>query len=170
MNLRGLLTTPKVIVVQRVRQRPKRESAAQFDIPLAVDGLRGATLDVFVRLNVRLIEDFSIGLRYWPQQGRPSVLVRWNGNHGPNPHPGCSDRPHVHLPGPAQLELAEVPRWPDGPPDFAFPLSEGHVALPVAWRDFLVATNIIANAKVDAAICRLYPGRGLTGDLFEPRE
>lgn len=153
------MSAPKTITVERIRKKTKAKASRDVDIPVEATLVEGR-VDLFVRMNTRIAENFSIGLRYHPPMGRSTVIFRWNGDHGRNAHEGCSNRPHVHLALPVELETLPIPTWKDGPPSLAIPLPDDGRSVVWAWKCFLVAAGIQSNAKVDAAIRRLYAEDG----------
>lgn len=61
---------------------------------LATDGTKG-TFSMFMRKNDDYPEDFSVGLRYNANDGRPEItLLRCNGKHGP--FTGAANVVHSH--------------------------------------------------------------------------
>ena len=77
-----LIQCPKQVV-----EPPKREMKAERGNKR--NGMRLHSVDdqldfsVFVRVNERFLENFSVGLRYHPKEGPSCLLLRCNGPHGP---------------------------------------------------------------------------------------
>lgn len=117
-----------------------------------------ARLIVYIRVNVDITENFSIGLRYQPNNGAPIVLVRVNGDHGPHGNPDgtrFSEGSHVHFPLPGELDhVAEPGMWKGGPPHarllgpIVIPLTEG-------WRIFTERVSIQNTDKTLAFIAKI---------------
>lgn len=98
---------------------------------------------VFVRINKRLPEHFTIGLRYQEPGMSPVVLVRVNGQHGPHPNADGTivTGPHLHYPSTQELAAQPNARWSRGP-THATGLGPEMNTLPAAWRRFAEVCNI----------------------------
>jgi hypothetical protein len=92
-----LIACPK-IVTDAARKAMRVEGAHQrADIKL--ESLDGKQFAIFVRQSTVFAENFSIGLRYVPQDGSDSVILfRCNGPHGPSGGSlSGSHHPHPHI-------------------------------------------------------------------------
>ncbi len=156
ITVEELLRWPKE-PVSPARARKKSQSAYRaWDLLLRAN-LPGQ-LFVYVRTNVDLPESFSVGLRYHPPQGAPSVLLRVNGDHGGHRNPDgtrFSSGAHVHAPTTAELAAPYQPgMWSDGPP-FATLLPTHSLPLLVAWHELITRTNISDSPDVRRAIATM---------------
>lgn len=100
-EIQDLIRTPKVIVGKTPKLGYKeKEGHRRCDLDLEATSLDSVRFKVFVRQNLRFIENFSIGLRY--KIDHPALqtitLVRYNGPHGETSrHPdGHHAQPHIH--------------------------------------------------------------------------
>lgn len=114
---------------------------------------------VFLRVNLTLPEQFSIGLVY-EEPGRSAVvLVRLNGDHGFHPNPNgtsIQDGPHLHSPTAAERLLEPPDReWANGPAH-ATQLSPDHNHLAVAWKKFSQEVTLAASEHVSAHMSKVY--------------
>lgn len=100
-DIQDLIRLPKIIVAKRPAMGHREENGQRrCDLDLRVDEPNPAAFKVFIRQNIRFIENFSIGLRYESDDRtlRTITLVRYNGPHGeisrgPDGH---YTKPHIH--------------------------------------------------------------------------
>lgn len=100
-DIRNLISLPKTIERKTpVNGYDEKDGNKRCDLRLRAKSENGESFSVFVRQNIKFIENFSIGLRYFT--GDSSVgsitLVRYNGPHGEySRHPdGHFAAPHIH--------------------------------------------------------------------------
>ena len=100
--------------------------------------IKGALIS-YIRINVELPESFSIGLRYHPKAGAPTVLLRVNGDHGPHKNPDRSrffEGSHIHEPHGIEMDLtASTVNWAEVPP-YAILLTPQILSVTEGWRIF----------------------------------
>lgn len=108
-EIQGLLERPKAIASKTPRAGYKIEGGHRR-ADLTLEGTVGgsvAAFSVFIRQNLRFIENFSVGLRYRSNlAGLGDVtLIRYNGPHGDlSIHPdGHYAKPHIHRVTAAEL-------------------------------------------------------------------
>ena len=101
-EIQDLIRTPKVIVGKTPKSGYKeKEGHRRCDLDLEATSLDSVRFKVFVRQNLRFIENFSIGLRY--KIDHPALqtitLVRYNGPPRRNQQtPGRTSRPTPYPP------------------------------------------------------------------------
>ena len=100
-DIQDLIRRPKVIVDRRPATGHREVNGhRRCDLDLRSDEPEAATFKVFIRQNIKFIENFSIGLRYetGDRSLRTVTLVRYNGPHGETSrHPdGHYGMPHIH--------------------------------------------------------------------------
>lgn len=100
-DIQELIRLPKVIVERRP-SRAYREEAGnrRCDLELRSADDERQVYPVFIRQNLRFLENFSIGLRYELNEGHLATitLVRYNGPHGERSRTsdGHYAKPHIH--------------------------------------------------------------------------
>jgi hypothetical protein len=155
-TVRELLAAPKEAVSPARTKRKAHPAYRAWDITLSVQ-MQG-TFIAWIRTNVDLPEEFSIGLRYQPLMGPSSVLLRVNGDHGRHRNPDKSmfeEGPHVHAPTEAELDgHVEPGMWQEGPP-FATVLPRLVLPLGEGWRIFAERANIVQTEELHRAVARL---------------
>ena len=108
-DIQDLIRLPKVIVGRHPAQGYREENGQRrCDLELESSDETGRAFPVFVRQNIRLPGNFSIGLRYAVNRGKLTTvtLVRYNGPHGEhgNAPDGHYALPHVHYITAAEME------------------------------------------------------------------
>ena len=101
-DIQNLIRLPKAIV-SRSPARGYREENGQRRCDLYLQASDGTALEfpAFIRQNLRLSGNFSIGLRYALNEGKPTTvtLARYNGPHGETSRApdGHYALPHIHF-------------------------------------------------------------------------
>ena len=100
-QIQHLIRLPKVIVEQRPATGYREEHGSwRCDLSLRSSEESAKTFLIFVRQHIRIVQNFSIGLRYALNMGTltPITLVRYNGPHGETSRApdGHYARPHIH--------------------------------------------------------------------------
>ena len=99
-QIQELIELPKTIVSKQPRHGYREENGTRrCDLQLRSCGQDEDTFEVFIRQNVRFIENFSIGLRYRADLPLGAItLVRYNGPHGETSRApdGHYAQPHIH--------------------------------------------------------------------------
>jgi hypothetical protein len=155
-TVRQLVEVPKRAIPPARKVNKSNKAFRAWD--LHIESKIQARIIAYVRISVDLPESFSIGLRYQPDSGAPSVLVRVNGDHGPHKNPDgtrFSEGSHIHFPLLEELYLtAEPGMWKGGPPHatllgpIVIPLTEG-------WRIFAERVNILNTDKTLGFIAKI---------------
>lgn len=156
-----LVLMPKSFVAKRrptVHDKPGHRS---LDLPLAALSEDGA-LFVYVRQNLRRVEDYSTGLRWVSPRARPQMLVRVNGPshvHGNPDGAKLVQVAHVHV---------DIPDLGQGPVEnlrWAYELEAPFTSLPEAFRLLTEVTRITPSSFVTRAVRMLAGGEQLDLDL-----
>ena len=99
-RIQELIELPKTIVSKLPRYGYREDNSnRRCDLELRSNGQDEEMFDVFIRQNVRFIENFSIGLRYRADLPLGAItLVRYNGPHGESSRAsdGHYAKPHIH--------------------------------------------------------------------------
>ena len=99
-RIQELIKLPKTIVSKRPRHGYQEENGnRRCDLELRSQGHEEDVFEIFIRQNVRFIENFSIGLRYRADSPLGTItLVRYNGPHGESSRApdGHYAKPHIH--------------------------------------------------------------------------
>jgi hypothetical protein len=150
-----LLCVPKRVRLPERVVTKSHQSHRAWDLNLDSDN--PGEFSVYVRVNVRLPESFSIGLRYRAERGPLNVILRINGDHGSHTNPDgfIMDGAHVHMPNGVQLQawLPASP-WSQGPP-FAAPLGVGFLTLVDAWEILATSTSIENTDDVRSTVVKV---------------
>ena len=142
-EIQGLLDHPKTIAGKTPRAGYKTEAGhRRADLTLeATAGSSATAFSVFIRQNLRFIENFSIGLRYRSNiAGLGDVtLVRYNGPHGemsiqPDGHYA---KPHIH-----RITAVELASGSRAPKEQHRTITDRYVTLDDALRTFFSDLNI----------------------------
>lgn len=101
-DIQDLIRLPKAISAKTpVRGYREEQGSRRCDLDLAPLSDFGWVFPVFIRQNIKFIENFSIGLRYTADQSKATTmtLVRYNGPHGESSRTadGHYAKPHIHL-------------------------------------------------------------------------
>ena len=142
-EIQGLLDRPKTIVSRSPRAGYRVEYGhRRADLTLeAANGRGAAAFAVFIRQNVRFIENFSIGLRYRSDAAGVGevTLVRYNGPHGEmSVHPdGHYAKPHIH-----RITSAELASGSRDPKERHRTITDRYSTLDTALRTFFGDLNI----------------------------
>ena len=149
LTVGDLLIAPKrVVATKLLRKNKAHPSHLEWDVDLESTVAGRFTLSV--RVNRALPESFSIVLRFAPELGPPSVLVRVNGDHGPHRDPDgkvLAGGPHLHAPTDAERALPLEPgQWPQGP-QYVDALDPSYSAPSLAWQK-MTETAAIERAPV----------------------
>lgn len=152
-----LLIAPKRVLAKHLRRKNKTHPSHlewNAELESAVIG----TFTISVRVNKVLPESFSIVLRFAPEAGAPSVLVRVNGDHGPHKDPDgkvLAGGPHIHAPTAAERALPLKPgQWPQGP-QYVEALDPSCLAPRMAWQKMTEAAAIERAPTVEAFMITL---------------
>ncbi len=100
-DLQDLLRLPKQIVEKTpVRGYRNEGGHKRCDLKLAAQDDETGIFSVFVRQSTQFIENFSLGLKFRPNDRRTQefVIIRYNGPHGEvsRHQDGHYDKPHIH--------------------------------------------------------------------------
>ena len=100
-NIQALIRLPKVIVSKSPARGYREENGSRrCDLELQTSNGSGQVFPVFIRQHIRFGQNFSIGLRYSANQGKPATvtLIRYNGFHGETSRApdGHYAQPHIH--------------------------------------------------------------------------
>ena len=100
-DIQDLVRLPKLIVARRPATDYREENGSRrCDLDLQSSRNDGRSFTVFIRQNLRLINDFTFGLRYMANEGKLTTitLVRYNGPHGDSSRApdGHYANPHIH--------------------------------------------------------------------------
>jgi hypothetical protein len=147
-TIRELIELPK-----RVRQtRPRavsHPSHKSVNVELIADA--PGTLLGIIRVNQRMIESFSCILRYDPPKGRPVLLLRVNGDHGP--HKDIVGGPHAHVHAPERLDF---PPEYGTEPDWGLIVDPDCRLLGHAWAEFCRRANVAHSEKMARLVAKLH--------------
>ncbi len=143
-----LLAATKTVIGKGRRSVLQGSARLDFRLKSGLDG----RFHAFVRVNERLSEHFSIGLRYEADFGH----LRVNGDHGAHRNPDgllITTGPHVHMfRAPARDQAPK-----DGAePKWAWPLPPDTVALNVAWRTFRDLASVTSTGDADRKVAAMY--------------
>lgn len=146
-----LLSCPKQVTVPPKKEMKVVNKSFRNEFELtSVDGAH--SFSVFLRMNCRFPENFSIGLDYHSPEGGKITLLRCNGDHGPHQNhvidnAFISGGPHVHM---ATEEALEAEFDPD---DYAVPATD-YMAYEEALIHFLERVNVVDASKCFSGMMR----------------
>ncbi len=108
-EIQDLIGLPKSIVGKNPAKDYREENGQRrCDLELESSDGTGRAFTVFVRQNIRLPGNFSVGLRYVVNRGKLATvtLARYNGPHGEHSHApdGHYSLPHIHYITEAEIE------------------------------------------------------------------
>lgn len=164
ISIAELIATPKTIT-ETLRNKGNDPVHARLELSLTSEV--PGKFQAFLRVKRALQENFSIGLRYFDDDGRDVILFRVNGDHGRHRNPDgglIASGAHVHgFRGP----MRELPPRNGAEARWAWPISPDHLSLMVAWRTFCVLANLESERKFERAVGKLYtPPRQLSFEAF----
>jgi hypothetical protein len=161
MTIRELLALPKKAHAPGRRKKKSHAAHRAWDLSLSVDAEIDGALIAYIRLSIDLPESFSIGLRYQPLAGSPTVLLRVNGDHGPHRNPDgfrFLEGSHIHEPMESDLDLpVSASSWAEGPP-FAFVLKPQILRLAEGWHIFCERATIAKAEDIRRIIAKMASG------------
>lgn len=150
-------TTGELLAMAKwIRDPPKRKNVSHsghsgWDYPLDAPEAGEGRFVVFLRINDRLMESFTLGLRYQEPKMEPAVLIRVNGGHGMHGNPDgtvIEDGPHLHAPTDEELlEFPPVSAWAGGP-KMAIALEPKYRNLEFAWQLLSLRCSIAPSETV----------------------
>ncbi len=159
-EIQTLIRLPKTIVDRSpVRDYREENGQRRCDLNLQASDGTGLTFPVFIRQNIRLSGNFSIGLRYVVNQGKLTTvtLARYNGPHGETSRAadGHYALPHIHY-----ITEAEIVAGHSQPQENHRELTDRYANLDEALRVFFqdTATGNYATFFPELIQSRMFDG------------